>query len=239
MVCVLPWQCCLNSATVLCTVRTTAGGDHTSPVCVSHVNLLCSAVPTRAAHACHGSCTPPPAPPVVLPIPLSLPCQLITRLGAGCVATVLPPLVAAVRGAGLPVVWLCDPMHGNTTLSPAGVKTRDVGVILEEVQATARVHASCGSALAGVHLELTPEDVTECTGGPHALGSHTLLDRQGGAGGGCRTCVCGGGGWWWMLHVCVGGGGRRVAVLLSARWVGGAPVLSVSNIQAPGPPPLR
>ncbi len=62
-----------------------------------------------------------PAPPpsfVVLRGPVHV--QVITRLGADNVATVLPPLVAAVRRAGLPVAWLCDPMHGNTTLSPSG-----------------------------------------------------------------------------------------------------------------------
>ncbi len=92
--------------------------------------------------------------------------SVITRMGAGTVGTALPALVAAVAAAGLPVLWLCDPMHGNTTLAPCGAKTRAVDVVVEEVREAARVHAALGSVLAGVHLEVTPDDVTECTGGP-------------------------------------------------------------------------
>jgi 3-deoxy-7-phosphoheptulonate synthase len=88
---------------------------------------------------------------------------LIARMGAAHVERVLPPLVRAV--AGRRIVWVCDPMHGNTRTTAAGVKTRRLDDILREVEASFDVHAMCGSVLGGVHFELTGEDVTECVGG--------------------------------------------------------------------------
>jgi 3-deoxy-7-phosphoheptulonate synthase len=87
----------------------------------------------------------------------------ITRLGAGGVAERLPRLIEAVRGRR--VLWVCDPMHGNTVLTAGGVKTRSFEAIRRELEETIRVHEDAGSRLGGVHVELTGEDVTECLGG--------------------------------------------------------------------------
>jgi 3-deoxy-7-phosphoheptulonate synthase len=90
---------------------------------------------------------------------------LITRMGATKVKVALPRLVEAVKAAGKRVLWVCDPMHGNTQVTPGGVKTRDFDAILAEVEASFDVHEACGTHLGGVHFELTGEDVTECIGG--------------------------------------------------------------------------
>lgn len=90
---------------------------------------------------------------------------LVTRLGATRVEDLLPKLVAAVRQAGARVLWMCDPMHGNTRSLGSGKKTRRVEDILRELHATLDVHAGMGTLLGGVHVELTGEDVTECVGG--------------------------------------------------------------------------
>ncbi|MFB7663091.1 3-deoxy-7-phosphoheptulonate synthase [Kitasatospora sp. NPDC056138] len=87
---------------------------------------------------------------------------LIARIGAAKAATALPPLVAAVRAAGHPVVWLCDPMHGNTVRAPGGLKTRSVQTLIEEVVAFQQAVADGGGVPAGLHLETTPEAVSEC-----------------------------------------------------------------------------
>jgi 3-deoxy-7-phosphoheptulonate synthase len=90
---------------------------------------------------------------------------LVTRMGAAKVSDVLPGLVEVVKRAGRTVLWVCDPMHGNTQVAPSGLKTRDFDDILREVEATFDVHDGCGTHLGGVHFELTGEDVTECIGG--------------------------------------------------------------------------
>jgi 3-deoxy-7-phosphoheptulonate synthase len=89
----------------------------------------------------------------------------ITRMGASKVRSALPPLVERMREARRPVLWVCDPMHGNTQVTPSGIKTRDFDAILSEVEATFDVHETCGTHLGGVHFEMTGDDVTECTGG--------------------------------------------------------------------------
>ncbi len=94
---------------------------------------------------------------------------LITRLGAGNVERVLPDLIEAVRAAGYPVVWVCDPMHGNTFESSSGHKTRRFDDVLRETRAFFEVHRAAGSWPGGLHVELTGEDVTECLGGSDAL----------------------------------------------------------------------
>ncbi|MAE69339.1 MAG: 3-deoxy-7-phosphoheptulonate synthase class II [Gemmatimonadetes bacterium] len=93
---------------------------------------------------------------------------LITRHGADQVDRYLPPLIRAIRDAKLPVVWCCDPMHGNVIKTRSGRKTRSFEAILDELGATIRAHEMAGTILGGVHLELTGERVTECIGG--ALG---------------------------------------------------------------------
>ena len=90
---------------------------------------------------------------------------LIARMGAGRVAECLPPLIEAVGRLGRKVLWMCDPMHGNTRTTAAGIKTRSFDDILREVELSFDVHESLGSRLGGVHFELTGEDVTECIGG--------------------------------------------------------------------------
>jgi 3-deoxy-7-phosphoheptulonate synthase len=93
----------------------------------------------------------------------------IHRMGAGAIAGKLPPLIEAVRAAGHRVLWLCDPMHGNTQATAGGVKTRRFDDILAELEQAFRLHERAGTHLGGVHLELTGEDVTECTGGARDL----------------------------------------------------------------------
>jgi 3-deoxy-7-phosphoheptulonate synthase len=89
---------------------------------------------------------------------------LIARMGAKRVREALPPLVGAVRASGRTVLWVADPMHGNTHTTASGVKTRDFDDILAEVEANFDVHRALGSHLGGVHFELTGDDVTECVG---------------------------------------------------------------------------
>jgi 3-deoxy-7-phosphoheptulonate synthase len=100
---------------------------------------------------------------------------LITRLGAERTREALPPIVRAVTDAGMPVVWTCDPMHGNTRKSDtAGLKTREFGDIVSELRDTFEVHRELGTRLGGVHFEMTGEDVTECTGGSGRLSEKDL-----------------------------------------------------------------
>ncbi len=101
---------------------------------------------------------------------------LIMRMGAGQVASKLPPLVEAVRKAGREVLWVCDPMHGNTETTAAGIKTRRFDKIVDELEQSFVIHSQLGSRLGGVHIELTGEDVTECTGGARGL-SDVDLER--------------------------------------------------------------
>jgi 3-deoxy-7-phosphoheptulonate synthase len=94
---------------------------------------------------------------------------LISRMGAGKVEDGLRPLLRAVRDAGHPVVWACDPMHGNTVTAPSGHKTRHFDAILAEIDGFFRAHRAEGTWPGGVHLELTGNDVTECLGGAEAV----------------------------------------------------------------------
>ena len=94
---------------------------------------------------------------------------LIHRFGARHIEQSLPPMIAAVRAPASPVLWVCDPMHGNTETTPQGIKTRRFDNILAEVESAFRIHEEQGSILGGVHFELTGDDVTECTGGARGL----------------------------------------------------------------------
>jgi len=95
--------------------------------------------------------------------------SLIHRFGANDIEENLPDLIAAVRDTGSPVLWVCDPMHGNTESTADGTKTRRFDKVVSELESAFRVHESMGSHLGGVHLELTGENVTECTGGARGL----------------------------------------------------------------------
>ncbi|SDI06469.1 class II 3-deoxy-7-phosphoheptulonate synthase [Lutimaribacter saemankumensis] len=102
---------------------------------------------------------------------------LIARFGAGNVAEHLPRLVDTVRKEGANVLWVCDPMHGNTIKSATGFKTRPFDAVLREVQEFFAVHRSEGTIPGGVHFEMTGQDVTECTGGVRAVTEENLSDR--------------------------------------------------------------
>jgi 3-deoxy-7-phosphoheptulonate synthase len=89
----------------------------------------------------------------------------IHRFGAGKIAGALPRLIEDVRAEGGKVVWICDPMHGNTQVTASGIKTRNFEDIYREVEQAFDIHAELGQTLGGVHIELTGENVTECVGG--------------------------------------------------------------------------
>ncbi|MCA9303671.1 MAG: 3-deoxy-7-phosphoheptulonate synthase, partial [Phycisphaerales bacterium] len=90
---------------------------------------------------------------------------LIARMGAEKVADALPALLETVESEGRTVLWMTDPMHGNGTKTPSGIKTRNFDAILTELERTVEAHTHAGTTLGGVHFELTGEDVTECVGG--------------------------------------------------------------------------
>jgi 3-deoxy-7-phosphoheptulonate synthase len=101
----------------------------------------------------------------------------ITRLGATKVREVLPPLVETVTQVGAPVVWICDPMHGNTFEAPSGHKTRRFDHVLDEVAGFFEVHRALGTHPGGIHVEFTADDVTECIGGGHEIAEDDLVQR--------------------------------------------------------------
>jgi 3-deoxy-7-phosphoheptulonate synthase len=102
---------------------------------------------------------------------------LISRMGADKIGAKLPPLVRAVQRSGHKVVWLSDPMHGNTVTTGLMMKTRSFDSILSEVRSFFDIHGDEGTWAGGVHIEMTGQDVTECTGGAHRL-SETDLQRR-------------------------------------------------------------
>ncbi len=95
--------------------------------------------------------------------------SFIHRMGAAQIADKLPALLEAVKRDGRRVLWVCDAMHGNTESTSNGFKTRRFDNIRSEVEQSFELHAAAGTRLGGVHLELTGEDVTECTGGAREL----------------------------------------------------------------------
>ena len=102
---------------------------------------------------------------------------LISRFGHDKVEAGLAPLVRAVKKEGHPVVWSCDPMHGNVIKSDSGYKTRPFDRILAEVHGFFAVHRAEGTHAGGIHIEMTGKDVTECTGGAVAITDEALADR--------------------------------------------------------------
>jgi 3-deoxy-7-phosphoheptulonate synthase len=101
----------------------------------------------------------------------------VARMGAARVTELLPPLVEKVRASGHPVVWACDPMHGNTITSAHGVKTRHFDDVIAEVRGFFEVHAALGTHPGGLHVELTGDDVTECLGGGENIDEAGLARR--------------------------------------------------------------
>ena len=102
---------------------------------------------------------------------------LISRMGAGKVGDHLPAILEAVSAAGHPVVWQCDPMHGNTYSTESGIKTRDFDVIMTEVREYFDIHRATGTWPGGIHCELTGDTVTECVGGSDSLAADQLGER--------------------------------------------------------------
>jgi len=102
---------------------------------------------------------------------------LISRMGAGTVEAALPPLLRAVRSSGHPVLWSCDPMHGNTVKAASGYKTRPFQRILDEVRSFFAITRAEGVSPGGIHIEMTGQDVTECTGGAAEVTEQDLADR--------------------------------------------------------------
>ncbi len=102
---------------------------------------------------------------------------LITRLGADAVTDHLGPILEAVRDAEHPVVWACDPMHGNTFTAPDGRKTRHFEDILREIKGFFAAHRSAGTVPGGIHIELTGDQVTECLGGAEEILDSDLGER--------------------------------------------------------------
>jgi 3-deoxy-7-phosphoheptulonate synthase len=102
---------------------------------------------------------------------------LITRMGSGKVRDVLPGLVQKVDASGVPVVWVCDPMHGNTREAATGHKTRLFDDVVNEVEGFFEVHRNLGTIPGGIHIELTGDDVTECVGGTGGVLEGNLGDR--------------------------------------------------------------
>lgn len=102
---------------------------------------------------------------------------LITRMGADNLAEKLPQLVRRVQSEGRKVVWSSDPMHGNTVKASNNYKTRDFEAILREIRQFFAVHQAEGTHAGGIHLEMTGEHVTECTGGAYGLSEQDLAQR--------------------------------------------------------------
>jgi len=103
--------------------------------------------------------------------------SIIVRMGHDRIEQALPRLLRAVQREGRQVAWICDPMHGNTVKSSNGYKTRPFDRILSEVRSFFAVHKGEGTHAGGVHVEMTGQDVTECTGGAQAITDARLSDR--------------------------------------------------------------
>jgi 3-deoxy-7-phosphoheptulonate synthase len=101
----------------------------------------------------------------------------ITRMGAGKIREALPALVDGVTKSGAQVLWVCDPMHGNTYEAPTGYKTRRFEDVMDEVKGFFEVHKSLGTHPGGIHIELTGDDVTECVGGGEQISHEDLSTR--------------------------------------------------------------
>ena len=101
----------------------------------------------------------------------------ITRMGAGKIRESLPALVDGVTKSGAQVLWVCDPMHGNTFETATGYKTRQFDDVMDEVKGFFEVHKSLGTHPGGIHIELTGDDVTECLGGGEKISESDLASR--------------------------------------------------------------
>jgi 3-deoxy-7-phosphoheptulonate synthase len=154
-------------------------GERTRDLDGAHVEFLrgvsnpigCKVGPTMAADELLELCE------VLNPSRIPGRLTLITRMGADKIEDGLRPLLRAVADAGHPVVWACDPMHGNTFTAPSGRKTRHFDDIVREISGFVRAHRAEGTWPGGIHVELTGEDVTECLGGGDELLDSDLASR--------------------------------------------------------------
>ncbi len=154
-------------------------GERTRELDGAHVEFLrgvsnpigCKVGPTMAADELLELCE------VLNPSRIPGRLTLITRMGADKIEDGLRPLLRAVADAGHPVVWACDPMHGNTYTAPSGRKTRHFDDIVREISGFVRAHRAEGTWPGGIHVELTGENVTECLGGGDELVDSDLASR--------------------------------------------------------------
>ena len=174
---ILPYEECLTRVDSLtgdpydCSAHMVWIGDRTRQLDGAHVEFfrgICNPVGCKIGP----TCTPEDLTALCERLnPDRLPGRLtlIIRLGADKVEDLLPPLVRAVEAEGHPVVWACDPMHGNTFTSAGGHKTRRFDDILAELRSFFAVHRDEGTWPGGLHIELTGDDVTECLGGAEEI----------------------------------------------------------------------
>jgi 3-deoxy-7-phosphoheptulonate synthase len=174
---ILPYEECLTRQDSLtgdwydCSAHLLWIGDRTRQLDGAHVEFL-SGVHNPIGCKVGPSCSPAKVLALCERLnPDRLPGRLtlITRFGADRVADLLPPVLRATEAAGHPVVWVCDPMHGNTFTSDGGRKTRRFDDILSELRTFFGVHREEGTWPGGVHVELTGDDVTECLGGAEEI----------------------------------------------------------------------
>jgi 3-deoxy-7-phosphoheptulonate synthase len=182
---ILPYEECLTRMDSLtgdwydCSAHMVWVGDRTRQLDGAHVEFA-SGINNPVGVKVGPTCTP--AEVVALcdrlnPDRLPGRLTLITRIGAARLAELLPPVVRAVEAEGHPVVWVCDPMHGNTFTSAGGRKTRRFDDIISELRAFFDVHRDEGTWPGGVHVELTGDDVTECLGGAEEIFEDDLEER--------------------------------------------------------------
>jgi len=102
---------------------------------------------------------------------------LITRIGSDKINDELPRLIDRMNKESLNIIWVCDPMHGNTFKTQEGIKTRDFNTILKEIRSFFKIHYTIGTVPGGIHFELTGDDVTECLGGAINISAKQLKYR--------------------------------------------------------------
>ena len=102
---------------------------------------------------------------------------LIARLGVNHIENILPRLIEKIRSQHLNVIWICDPMHGNTFKNDRGIKTRHFDTILKELELYMKIHETSNSFPGGIHIEFTSENVTECLGGFQNIDDSALMER--------------------------------------------------------------
>ncbi len=182
---ILPYEECLTRVDSLtgdwydCSAHMVWVGDRTRQLDGAHLEFL-AGITNPVGAKIGPSCTPAEVVAVCERLnPDHLPGRLtlITRFGAARVAELLPPVLRAVEAEGHPVVWACDPMHGNTFTSDGGRKTRRFDDILAELRIFFDVHRDEGTWPGGLHVELTGDDVTECLGGAEEILEIDLADR--------------------------------------------------------------